>query len=152
MKKVFILLGVTLLAASCTTTIKTAKTVEPTTQLLNATVADLEVSSERITYTMVPNRALRRGGEGNLKQAAEQAALAKVGADVLVSAEYSISKKSRCIFGSKISSITVTGRPAKYTNFRSLNDSVWCNPTFRGLYKDNIKKSGVITFRGFFRK
>ena len=153
MKKGFILLGVTLLAASCTTTIKTAKTAEPTTQLLTATVADLEVSSERITYTMVPSRALRRGGEGNVKQAAEQAALAQVGnADVLVNAEYSISKKSYCIFGSKISSITVTGRPAKYTNFRSLNDSVWCNPTFRGSYKNNTKKSGENILKGFFRK
>ena len=153
MKKLLLLLGVALFTASCTTTVKTAKTADSSAQLLSATVADLEVSPERITYTMVPKKTIRRGGEANVKQAAEQEALLKYGnADVLVDAEYSIAKTSYFIFGSKISSITVTGRPAKYTNFHSLNDSVWCNRAFREGYKNQTKKSGESVLRGLFRR
>ena len=75
MKKIFFLLTVALFAVSCTTTVKTAKTADSTSQLLSATVADLEVSPERITYTMVPKRSIRRGGLNNVKMAAEQEAL-----------------------------------------------------------------------------
>lgn len=153
MKKLLLLLGVALFTASCTTTVKTAKTADSSAQLLSATVADLEVSPERITYTMVPSKAVLRGGEANVKQAAEQEALLKYGnADVLVDAEYSISKTSYFIFGSKISTITVTGRPAKYKNFRSLSDDVWCNPAFREGYKNQTKKSGESVLKGLFRR
>ena len=153
MKKIFFLLTVALFAVSCTTTVKTAKTADSTSQLLSATVADLEVSPERITYTMVPKRPIRRGGLNNVKMAAEQEALAKFGnADLLVDAEYSISKTSYFIFGSRVSSITVTGRPAKYVNFHSLNDSVWCNPVFRGSYRNNTKKSGDNILKGLLRR
>ena len=153
MKKLLLLLGVALFTASCTTTVKTAKTADSSAQLLSATVADLEVSPERITYTMVPKKTIRRGGEANVKQAAEQEALLKYGnADVLVDAEYTIAKTSYFIFGSKIASITVTGRPAKYTNFHSLNDSVWCNRAFREGYKNQTKKSGESVLRGLFRR
>ena len=151
MKKLLLLLGVALFTASCTTTIKTAKTADTSAQLLSATVADLEVSKERITYTMVPSKAILRGGEANVKQAAEQEALLKYGnADVLVDAEYTISKTSFLIFGSKISSITVTGRPATYKNFHSLDDAVWCNPAFREGYRNQTKKSGEGLLKGLF--
>lgn len=37
----------------------------------------------------------------------------------------------RNLFGKKVSSVTVTGRPAKYKNFRSLPDKVWTDEVFR---------------------
>ena len=143
MKKIFALLCVALFATACTTTVKTAKTADTPTSLLSATVADLQVSPERITYTMEPSKKLQRAGISNVKQAAEQEALAKYGnADVLVDAEYVIVSTNYFIFGKDVESVTVTGRPAKYVNFRSLNDSVWCNPTFRHNYRENTKSSG----------
>lgn len=150
MKKIYYLLGIALLAASCTTITKTAKTADTPSSLLSATVADLEVSSERITYTMRPSLEICRGGIMNIRQAAEQEALINNGnADVLVDAEYSITQTNYIIF-KKIKAITVSGRPAKYTNFHSLNDSVWCNPTFRDTYKNNVKKGGLGILKGLF--
>ena len=150
MKKIYYFLGIALLAASCTTITKTAKTVDTPSSLLSATVADLEVSPERITYTMHPSIEIRRGGIANIRQAAEQEALIKHGnADVLVDTEYSITQTNYLIF-KQIESITVSGRPAKYTNFHSLNDSVWCNPTFRGTYKNSTKKGGLGILKGLF--
>ena len=153
MKKIFFVLGIALLAVSCTTTTKTAKTVNTPASLLSSTVADLEVSKDRITYTLVPTVEIRRGGVANVKQAAEQEALKKHGnADVLVDAEYTISKTSYFIFGSKVESVTVSGRPAKNKNFRSLNDSVWCNPTFRAGYNDNSKRGNGGLLKGLLGK
>ncbi len=153
MKKFFLLLSIAFLAVSCTTTVKTAKTADPSVQLLSATIADLDVSPERISYTMIPTKELLRGGEDNVRQAAEHAALEKNGnADVLVGAEYIISKKSRFIFGKEINSITVTGHPAKYVNFRSANDSVWVNSTFRSHYKNNLRKGGDNILKGLFNR
>jgi hypothetical protein len=153
MKKIFMCLGAAVLIVSCTTTTKTAKTVDSPASLLSATVADLDVSSERITYTMVPSAEIRRGGVANVKRAAEQEALQNNGnADVLVDAEYVVSKTSYFIFGSKVNSITVSGRPAKYKNFHSLNDSVWCNPVFKSTYKDGTKKGMGSLVNGIFGK
>ena len=83
---------------------------------------------------MSPTKAVRRGGLANVKQAAENEALAKLGgnADLLVEPEYVV-EKTNYVFFKKVKSITVSGRPAKFTNFHSLNDSVWVNPVFRGL-------------------
>ena len=151
MKKIFGFLCVAFFAAACTTTVKTAKTADTPASLLSATVADLEVSPERISYTMEPNKKLRRGGISNVKQAAEQEALAKYGnADVLVDAEYIITSTNYFIFGKDIESVTVTGRPAKYVNFRSLNDSVWCNPVFRATYREGTKSGSG--FLNLFKK
>lgn len=150
MKKIFYLLGIALFAVSCTSTIKTAKTMNSSASLLSATVADLEVSPDRITYTMTPSIAVRRGGQSNVKQAAEQEALAKHGnADVLVDASYSI-ETTRFLIFNWVSSITVSGRPAKYTNFHSLNDSVWCNPIFRSGYRNTVSQGGG-TLGGLFK-
>lgn len=153
MKKILMLLGIAMIMASCTTTLKTAKTAETSAQLLSATVADLEVSPERITYTLVPKKSIRRAGLANVKRAAEQEALAKYGnADVLVDAEYIISKSNFGIFWNKVESVTVSGHPAKYKNFRSLNDSVWCNPAFRVGYKNDANKGGAAgLLKGLFK-
>lgn len=125
--------------SSCETLTKTASTADISSSLQSATVADLKVE-DRISYTMSPSKDIRRGGMKNVKRAAESEALeayarknnAKL-PDLLVEPEYVVEQVSYGIFGKKVSAITVTGRPAYYTNFRSLNDSVWCNPAFRGL-------------------
>lgn len=128
-----------ILLSSCETLTKTASTADVSSSLQSTTVADLKVE-DRISYTMSPSKDIRRGGMKNVKRAAESEALeayarknnAKL-PDLLVEPEYVVEQVSYGLFGKKVSSITVTGRPAYYTNFRSLNDSVWCNPAFRGL-------------------
>lgn len=129
-----------MLLSGCDTLQKTATTANISIQAHNATVADLKVG-ERISYTMTPSDEVRRGGEANVKQVAEAEALEKKGgnADLLVNPLYVISKK-RGLFSSKITSITVSGRPAFYTNFRPLPDSVFSNPVYRGI-KANRKYS-----------
>lgn len=112
---------------------KTASTADINSSLQSATVADLDVSPQRITYTMTPTKAVQRGGDENVKRVAESEALERNGGgDLLVNPEFVISKR-RGLFSSKITSVTVSGRPATYTNIRSFNDSVWCNPVFRGI-------------------
>ena len=136
MKRKYRIYGLGLLSAlllsSCITTTKTARTLATSASIKNATVADLRVTDHRVTYTMSPSKAIQRGGLSNVKQAAIQEALTKNGnADVMVEPEFVI-EKERTLFGSHINSITVTGRPAYYQNFRTLPDSVWHKPGFYG--------------------
>lgn len=119
--------------ASCTqmSLTKTSKTAEVGSQMQSVTVADLKVG-ERVTETLQVTPEVARGGMENVKHAVEANALVKAGnADVLLEPQYTITKQ-RKFLTSKVTSITVTGLPAKYTNFRSLPDSVWANPVFRG--------------------
>lgn len=137
MRKVYALLfSSALLLSSCQTLTKTARTAEIGSSLHSATVVDIVPATEhRVTYTLEPSEALRRGGVNNVKQAAESEALAKYGnADVLLEPQYVITKQQG-LLRSKVTSVTVSGRPAYYTNFRALHDSVWCNPAFRGVYQ-----------------
>lgn len=132
MKKTLLLACVAFSMASCVTTVKTAKVADTKGQLLSATVADLDVSPTRVTYTLIPTPEIRRAGLSNVKQSAIQECLQKNGnADVLVDCEYTIEQQNNWIFGKKISKITVSGHPAKFKNYHGLNDSVWCNPYFR---------------------
>ena len=130
--KGFMALAAVVLLSSCITTTKTARTASTSATIKNATVADLRVADKRITYTMSPSKAIQRAGLNNVKQAAIQEALTLNGnADVMVEPEFVI-EQERSLFGSRINSITVTGRPAYYENFRTLPDSVWHKPGFYG--------------------
>ncbi|MDE5986588.1 MAG: hypothetical protein K2H16_04820 [Prevotella sp.] len=139
-----------LVFASCTTVVKTASTADARASLLSATVADLEVSPERVTVTTAPSKAIQRAGISNVKHDAERKALTQGGKDydVLVDAEYII-EKTNYVFYKKIKSVTVSGRPARYKNFHSLNDSVWCNPVFRATYVNAVKneRGGLHLFK-----
>ena len=136
MKKYFFILVAAMLTVSCTTTTKTARTESVPYGMYNATVADLEVAPQRISYTLVPSKEIRKAGLNNCKQACIQEALEKNGnADLLVEPQFVYSMK-RTLFGNKVISVTVTGRPAKYKNFRSLPDRVWTDEIFR----DNSKQ------------
>lgn len=132
MKKYLFIAAVALMAASCTNISKTARTETIPYSMYNATVADLEVAPQRITYTMTPSKSVRKGGQLNCKKAAISEALAANGnADLLVEPQFVIERKSG-LFTNKVTKITVSGRPAKYKNFHSLPDDVWTNPVFRG--------------------
>jgi len=140
MKKFLLLACVAIAFTSCVTTVKTAKVADTKGQLLTATVADLEVSPVRVTYSMIPSKAIQRAGLQNVKAAAVRECLEKNGnADVLVDAEYTI-EREKLLFGSRINLITVSGHPARYRDYRSLNDSVWTNRWFRMGYGNDIKR------------
>lgn len=107
--------------ASCTTITKTARTEIVPNDVYTSTKADLNVAPSRISYTYRPTSSIRRGGLQNCKQAAIQEALnANGNADILLEPQFVIETKR--VFGAtKIELITVTGRPATYTNFRSVD-------------------------------
>lgn len=131
-KQLFMVAIATLCFVSCTTTNKTARTEVMPYSMYNASVADLDVSPERVVYTMTPSKEINRAGESNCKRAAVQECLSKYGnADLLVEPMFVVSVK-KSWFGKKVTSVTVSGRPAKYKNFRSMPDKVWTDPVFRG--------------------
>lgn len=146
MRKSFVFWALlSILLSSCETLTKTARTADVSSSLQSVTVADLKVS-DRITYTMDPvKKEIRRGGVENVKRAVEAEALEKKGgnADVLLEPQYVFVKK-RSLLGSKITSVTVSGRPAYYVNFRALNDSVWSNPYFRGVGAMGTRKLSTV--------
>lgn len=122
MKKKSILLGVIgmMVLASCTTVKKTA-TARPVENPVRAEViADMDVSPTKITYTMKPSAKVRRGGYRNVVNTAIREALEKNGGgDVLVETQVTSEFKSG-FFSKKVKSITVSGYPAVYKNFRSV--------------------------------
>lgn len=139
MKKLLLMAAIALSVVSCTTTTKTARTETMPYAMYNASVADLEVSADRVTYSMVPSKDLQRAGVANCKRAAIQECLNKNGnADLLIEPMFVVSVK-KTFFGSKITNVTVSGRPAKYKNVRSLPDNVWTDPVFRGVKNVEVK-------------
>lgn len=140
MKKVLLLVCIVFTISSCQTIRNTAtyKTVD--IQPIGVLIADLEVSPTRITYTMIPHRRVQRGGFDNVKSTAIREALKNNGGgDVLVNLEVQ-TKYVSSIFGKKISSITVSGYPAKYTNFTNPDKDYW-TPMGLWLTQDAIQKS-----------
>lgn len=121
MKKLFIILMVSAFAmTSCSTVYKTATTrnVEPT--IAAVVLSDLDVSNKKITYTLTPTNKVRRGGLKNCINTAISEALALNGGDVLIETQQAII--TRGAYVRKIKSVTVTGYPAKYKNFRPADD------------------------------
>lgn len=101
-----------LLLASCGSVQRTTSTTVPVNNVMQtATIADLEVGA-RVTYTYNTSDKERVAGADNCKEAAVAALLKANGnADVLVAPEYS--------YKGDMKVIEVSGRPAKYKNFRS---------------------------------
>lgn len=104
-----------LVFSSCniTRTYSTARTLDPATQSM---VADLEVANMKVTgefkYDVRKNTYVN---EQELKDNAVYNALKTMKADVLVAPQYQIVKE---ISGRKYYTVTVTGYPAFYRNFR----------------------------------
>lgn len=115
MKKVTLALAAVCLLglASCKTNYWTATEVPATNMLVTNTIANLEVG-QKVTFRYNVPANVRKGGTKNCKAAAIQAMLkANGGADVIVAPEYN--------YDNTLTYIEVTGRPAKYVNFKSVN-------------------------------
>ena len=142
---VFLLLGFAFSISSCKSVRSTATYQDPTNTLRTVTVADLEVSDTRISYTYKPTYAVRLGGSQNvIKTAVLEALRAHGSGDILIGLEYTtISRWTILPFLSPIREITVTGRPAKYVNFHSLPENIWA-PT--KLYPDNLPEKEINNF------
>lgn len=133
MKKLFVILTVSAFAmTSCSTVYKTASTrnIEPT--IAAVTLSDLDVSDKKIAYTLTPTGKVRRGGLKNCINTAISEALALNGGDVLIETQRATVIRGRGIIG-KIKSVTVTGYPAKYKNFRPADDKTMQEAVVNGF-------------------
>ncbi|MBR3678025.1 MAG: hypothetical protein IKL60_03860 [Alistipes sp.] len=131
MKKLFLLVVVAISVASCGTLKNSAtyRSFSVSTPYAVPVIADLDIASTRITYAYIPTKVVKNGGDGNVINTAIREALMTNGnADVLVGLETQIKYNSR----KKIKSITLTGYPAKYKNFRNIETNTWySNPYFQ---------------------
>ena len=140
MKKLILLLSATCALCSCQTIRSTATHKAIDIQPIGALIADLEVSPNRISYTMIPHRRVQRGGYENVKSTAIREALQNNGGgDVLVHLEVQ-TKSARFLLWRWIKSITVSGYPAKYTNFTNPDKDYW-TPMGMWITQDAIQKS-----------
>lgn len=124
MRKLLLLLVVSLAVCSCSTLKNTSthRVVNVTQPITSPVIADLEISDTKIVYAMTPSNIVRRGGEQNVVNTAVKEALYSNGnADVMIGLEYQIKYSPT----RKIKSIVITGYPAKYKNFRNLEESQW---------------------------
>lgn len=89
MKKIFIALCASFALASCTTITKTATSIDVENGLTTSSMADLEISSQRVEHVYYTEARARRGGKKNLQNTAVKELLMKSGnADVLVAPEF----------------------------------------------------------------
>lgn len=94
MKKIFIALCASFALASCTTITKTATSIDVENGLTTNSMADLEISSQRVEHVYYTEARARRGGKKNLQNTAVKELLMKSGnADVLVAPEFTFVKK-----------------------------------------------------------
>lgn len=122
MKKLFILLVVAITATSCSIMKQTATEQNVSSKVIAASIADLDVSNQKITYTYTPSNRVRKAGVQNcINVAITEALLHNGGGDVLVETHKAIIESYG--FGKKVKSVTVSGYPAKYKNFRSVDDA-----------------------------
>ena len=128
MKKTFFLMAIAtvVLMASCSlggpkSIVKTTAThtrISAATPVV-AVFADLDVSPNKISYFYIPSTTVAKGGFDNVVNAAVREALSNNdNADVLVGLESQVKYNDKGV----IESITVTGYPAKYVNFRNAGD------------------------------
>ena len=90
-----------LMLSSCSTITHTASTEAVDTEVFNRSNADLNVSTQKITFTYNPDAAHRRAGKKAVLRAAVAKALEANGnADVLVAPQYEV-KETRGLFTTK---------------------------------------------------
>lgn len=112
-KLVFLCAGLVMMAmTSCKTSVWTATQVPVANAISTNSIANLNVGN-RVTYTYYTTAKDRKGGVKNCKNAAIAALLKENGnADVIVAPEFN--------YDNTLSYMTVTGRPASYSNFQSI--------------------------------
>ena len=145
MKKLSLILAVALAATftSCslpTRLTNTAAYVEgEASQPIAAVYADIEVSPKKVKYFYIPKASVLVDGKENVvNTAVREALLASNNADLMICLEKQIVYNEK----GKIQSVTVTGYPAKYKNFRSPSDEHLLELLKRGL-KTNAKSGGA---------
>ena len=149
MKKILLLIAAAAAMAACSAPTKLVNTASYTkpievVQPATALMADLEVSPEKITYFMIPSKTVIMGGEENvIRTAVREALLANGNADVLVGMNTQIKYDA----DGQPESITVTGYPAKYVNFRSPGDEYIIK-----LKVDEVKSGNAEVFPLPFKK
>lgn len=114
-----------LACASCAMTFSSTATYEDADASFRPTtsVADIKVSDKKISYTYYPTKQVLRGGYLNtINEAVHQALQSAGDYDVLVAQETYVAVKSGFMLGRKIKSVTVTGFPGKYVNWRSTDE------------------------------
>lgn len=122
MKKVILLVSCLACLASCSTLRKsTATTMDVNTSLSSKNKADLIVSEKKISYTYTPNKQDRKAGMKHVIDNAVAAALKSNGdADVLIQKQHEVVYKVYLFGRKKIRTVTVSGYPAVYRNFKSI--------------------------------
>lgn len=111
-------------ASSCSVNramVKSTEVNHPSVE--TATMASLDISKKRITYTYTPTTTDSKNlSESKLIQNAVFKALEANGnADVLVQVNSMVHMR-KGLFGSRVKSITVSGYPAYYVDFREPSD------------------------------
>lgn len=126
MRKLFFISVLALVASSfvsCSLPIRLTNTASyaegEAYQPVSAVFADLVVSPKKIKFFYVPKPTVLNGGKENIiNTAVREALIASGDADVIVCLEKQVSYDSK----GKVESVTITGYPATYKNFRSPND------------------------------
>lgn len=132
-----------LLMASCSIVKSNVTTSEVKAPVLTTTVATLKVAEKPITYTYVPSKyESKHSSFGIILENAKYAALKENGGDVLVQVSYRVEGKGMGMRIRKVKTLTITGYPATYTNFRTPSEEDREN--VRAFYKD---EAGVVVHR-----
>lgn len=157
MKKILIVMvaAACALATSCTSVYKTASVQQVKSPITSATIADIEILGPKITYTYSVPKNVAKVGLQNSLNAAVSEALANAGksGDVLIDMQYSITKSWIPFNGNRVRSITVTGIPARYTHFRSANDTTLQEIVLKneGVAKRDNSNTPAVHHGGLFR-
>ena len=127
--------ALTFVLTSCQTVSQTARQQDvKATPTYNMSSASLRVSNQRVSYTFRPSKAESKGGTKSCINITIQKALEPTGSDVMVETQTNVVKK-RTFFGSRILSVTVSGHPAKYVDFKSADSKFLFNAVTEGKLK-----------------
>ena len=156
MKKIIGIIALSaIMLTSCQTLMQTSRNIETGSAITSITLADLNVSDKRESHTISHvTDAMQKGGEENVKRIAEAKILEAANADILVEPRYHVVKKRKLFGGAKITSITVSGRPANFTNFRAIEDSILFRPekiyvTEKGKGNSGIYRKNNVSKKSF---
>lgn len=144
MKKVFFFVLAMSVLVSCSIPAKLVNTAtyseNKAPQPMSVLFADLDVSPTKISYFMIPTKTVLAAGEDNVIETAVREALLENGnADVLVS----MNKQVKYNTMGEIESVTVTGYPAKYVNFRSPDNEFYKNLKPSDFAGESDQKGGL---------
>lgn len=149
MKKLFFALLAVVLFSSCSTMRQSATQRDVAAPVVSAVISDLDVAPEKIFYTYVPTRQVRRGGVHNCINCAIAEALKRGDYDVLVETQQATVER-KGLFGRKITKVVVTGYPAKYKNFRQADEKAVNAGIATGSLVNNAEENQTRTW-GLFQ-